>query len=159
MTENPFTVLTAVVAPAILTNACSLLALGTGNRIARVVDRSRVVVARTAATEPGSDAHGTRQAMLGDLKVRARLLQNSLRLLYTALGGFAASALLAVIGALSTSYDLTALARLSGAVALITGIAAIVALVTGCSLLVAEARLAIRAVQQEIDDALAELQH
>ena len=36
---NPFAVLTAVVAPAILTNACSVLALGTSNRLARVVAR------------------------------------------------------------------------------------------------------------------------
>ena len=41
--SNPFGVLTSVVAPAILTNACSVLALGTSNRLARVVDRTRVV--------------------------------------------------------------------------------------------------------------------
>ena len=41
--DNPFAVLTAIVAPAILTNACSVLSLGTSNRIARVVDRTRVV--------------------------------------------------------------------------------------------------------------------
>ena len=33
LNENPFAVLTAVVAPAILTNACSVLSLGTANRI------------------------------------------------------------------------------------------------------------------------------
>jgi len=43
--NNPFGVLTSVVAPAILTNACSVLALGTSNRLARVVDRTRVVAA------------------------------------------------------------------------------------------------------------------
>ena len=37
MSDNPFAALTAVVAPAILTNASSILALGTGNRVARVV--------------------------------------------------------------------------------------------------------------------------
>lgn len=34
---NPFAVLTAIVAPAILTNASSVLALATSNRLARVV--------------------------------------------------------------------------------------------------------------------------
>ncbi len=43
LNDNPFAVLTAVVAPAILTNACSVLCLGTSSRIARVVDRTRVV--------------------------------------------------------------------------------------------------------------------
>ncbi len=35
--NNPFAILTAIVAPAILTNACSVLALGTSNRLGRVV--------------------------------------------------------------------------------------------------------------------------
>ena len=51
---NPFAVLTAVVAPAILTNACSVLALGTSNRLGRVVDRTRVVARELAGLEPGA---------------------------------------------------------------------------------------------------------
>jgi hypothetical protein len=39
--ENPFAVMTLIAAPAIVTNAASVLTLGTGNRLARVVDRSR----------------------------------------------------------------------------------------------------------------------
>ena len=38
--RSPFAVLTAIVGPAILTNASSVLCLGTSNRIARVVDRT-----------------------------------------------------------------------------------------------------------------------
>src|SRR6266567_3733024 len=49
---NPFAVLTAIVAPAILTNASSVLALGTSNRLARVVDRTRIVAAQLAAFAP-----------------------------------------------------------------------------------------------------------
>ena len=37
---NPFTVLTFIAAPAVLTNASSVLALGTSNRFARVIDRA-----------------------------------------------------------------------------------------------------------------------
>jgi uncharacterized protein DUF2721 len=51
--EHPFSVLTAVVAPAILTNASSVLCLGTSNRIARVVDRTREVTAEIANLETG----------------------------------------------------------------------------------------------------------
>ena len=47
---NPFAVLTAIVAPAILTNASSVLALGTSNRLGRVVDRTRVVASAMAAS-------------------------------------------------------------------------------------------------------------
>jgi len=46
--ENPFTALTIVVAPAILTNASSLLCFGTANRLARVMHRTRAVSAQLA---------------------------------------------------------------------------------------------------------------
>lgn len=51
--DNPFAALTLIVAPAVLSNACSVLSLGTGNRFARVVDRSRILTKELAALEPG----------------------------------------------------------------------------------------------------------
>src|SRR5712692_7320698 len=39
--DNPLAVLTLIGAPAVFTNASSVLVLGTGNRLARVVDRTR----------------------------------------------------------------------------------------------------------------------
>jgi hypothetical protein len=38
---NPFAVLSLIVAPAVLTNACSVLVLSTSNRLARATDRVR----------------------------------------------------------------------------------------------------------------------
>src|SRR2546428_2610016 len=38
---NPFAVLALIVAPSILTNASSVLAMSTSNRLARAVDRAR----------------------------------------------------------------------------------------------------------------------
>ena len=55
--NNPFAVLTAIVAPAILTNASSVLALGTSNRLARVVDRTRIVAVHLATLESGGAEH------------------------------------------------------------------------------------------------------
>jgi hypothetical protein len=92
MMENPFAVLTAVVAPAILTNASSVLCLGTGNRIARVVDRTRVITAEMSALEPGTPDYHVRLTQLERLKVRAQLLYRALRILYASLGSFAAAA-------------------------------------------------------------------
>ena len=51
---DPFSILTVVVAPAVLTNASSVLALGTNNRLARVADRSHIVTAQLAKLEPGA---------------------------------------------------------------------------------------------------------
>ena len=50
VSDSPFAVLTLIAAPAVFTNASSLLSLGTGNRLARVVDRTRTLV---------KDLHGT----------------------------------------------------------------------------------------------------
>ena len=43
---DPFSILTVVVAPAVLTNASSVLALGTNNRLARVADRGHALTAQ-----------------------------------------------------------------------------------------------------------------
>ena len=42
---DPFSILTIVVAPAVLTNASSVLALATNNRLAHVADRTHAVTA------------------------------------------------------------------------------------------------------------------
>ena len=43
--DNPFTSLTRIAAPAVLTNASSVLALGMSNRFARAIDRARALAA------------------------------------------------------------------------------------------------------------------
>jgi Protein of unknown function (DUF2721) len=55
---DPFSILTVVVAPAVLTNASSVLALGTNNRLARVADRTHAVTAQLAKLESGDDRRG-----------------------------------------------------------------------------------------------------
>src|SRR5215468_4092594 len=97
--ENPFAVLTAVVAPAILTNACSVLALGTGNRVARVVDRARAITVELGALSRETALYQRRVAHIAQLRHRSRLLLTALRIIYAALGGFAACALVSVVGA------------------------------------------------------------
>ena len=79
LTDNPFAVLTAVVAPAILTNASSVLCLGTGNRMARVVDRTRVIAAELASLEGGSSEYQVRVRQLERLQLRAQLLLKASR--------------------------------------------------------------------------------
>ena len=77
--------LTAVVAPAILTNACSVLSLGTANRIARVVDRTRVVIAMRASLEKGSSAGSGYSRQLERLAMRGQLLLKALGIFYASL--------------------------------------------------------------------------
>src|SRR6202040_2181972 len=101
---NPFAVLTAVVAPAILTNACSVLALGTSNRLARVVDRTRVVARELAAIGPSDVHYKSWVAQLDGLQVGTRMLVKALRFIYGSLGLFATAALVSVLGSIGIFY-------------------------------------------------------
>jgi hypothetical protein len=146
--ENPFAVLTAVVAPAILTNACSVLSLGTANRVARVVDRTRVIGELVAIRDPKHPNHQHYRSQLDRLQVRGRLLVRALRLFYFALGAFAASALIAVIGSALTAWELDVLFRVAAALGLAIGIAAVACLAAGCAMMVRETMLAITSMEE-----------
>ncbi|MGH9782232.1 MAG: DUF2721 domain-containing protein, partial [Candidatus Acidiferrales bacterium] len=69
-TENPFAVLTIVVAPAILTSASSMLCLGTNNQLGRIVDRTRVVSAQLTTLAPTDESRALYQLELQVLEVR-----------------------------------------------------------------------------------------
>ncbi len=150
LSDSPFAVLTAVVAPAILTNACSVLALGTANRIARVVDRTRVIVNELSSLSEGSPDYRWRSAQLDRLHTRGNLLIKALRLFYASLGGFAASALLSVIGASLVYYDLRLAFHICAVIALLVGILAVTGVVTGCTFMVRETTLAVASVDEEV---------
>jgi hypothetical protein len=147
--STPFAVLTAVVAPAILTNASSVLALGTSNRVARVVDRTRIVAKELAAMEPGSVHYASWTKQLERLQVRAQLLVRALRLFYVSLGLFATSALIAVIGSVVSFSGRADLADVAAGIGLLAGAIAVGGLAWGCALMVNETRLAVRNLADE----------
>jgi uncharacterized protein DUF2721 len=149
--ENPFAVLTAVVAPAILTNACSVLSLGTANRIARVVDRTRVVIAARAALAPESGEYQEYSRQLRRLAMRGKLLLNALRIFYASLGAFAGTALLAVIGSAFSAYDMQPAFRAAVIAGFTVGGFGVSALVLGCAVMVRETQLAITSMAEEIE--------
>ena len=146
---NPFAVLTAIVAPAILTNASSVLALGTGNRLARVVDRTRIVAAEMVASEPEGPDYQMWAAQLGPLQVRAQLLVKALRFFYAGLGLFAASALVSVGGSIAAYYGQRLVFAAAAALAVLTGASAVLGLASGCVLMVRETQLAVRNLAEE----------
>jgi hypothetical protein len=149
--NNPFGVLTAIVAPAILTNASSVLALGTSNRLGRVVDRTRVVYADLAATAPGSQEHRDWMEQLAALRTRGQMLLRALRLFYAALGLFAASALVSVGGSVAIFYGSKALFEIAAGLAVITGASAVVGLAVGGTLMAHETRLAVQSLTAEAE--------
>jgi hypothetical protein len=147
--SNPFAVLPAVVAPAILTNASSVLALGTSNRLARVVDRTRIVAAELARLIPESRDRKPWTEQLEGLHVRSQLLLKALRLFYAGLGLFAASALVSVGGSAAAYYGRRWLFETMVALAVITGTSAVIGLVAGCVLMVRETQIAVKNLTEE----------
>lgn len=138
-----------MVAPAILTNACAVLSLGISNRLARVVDRTRVVAVNVAEAEAGSTDQEAWLRQRERLETRAQLLLRALRAVYGALGAFAGAALLLVVAAVASAYQQQLIFRAASILGLGSGIFAVAELVTGCVVMVRETRLAVRNLAEE----------
>ena len=147
---NPLAILTFIAAPAVLTNAASLLALGTSNRFARNVDRSRTLIrllADPAATPAEVEMY---RRLLGWLERRMEMLMSAMSLLYFAIGCFAAGCLTSLLGAVVAPTDHPWVLNVTLAVALATGVAGLAGLVYGGVLLVRETRLALATIREEM---------
>ncbi len=147
MEHNPFAVLSLIVAPAILTNATSVLILSTSNRLARAVDRARELSKQLEATSDLTTAQAQRR--LGELtssEQRSLLLVHSLRSCYVALGGFALAALLSLLGAASVPSKLDFVVQLLEIGGIGAGVVAVGALVRGSMLLLRETQIAVQVV-------------
>src|SRR5271167_2603202 len=141
---DPFSILTIVVAPAVLTNASSVLALGTNNRLARVADRTHAVIAQLAKLEPGARSYKVSEAELPTLQTRAQLLLRALRCFYLGLGLFASSALISIAGSIVVYYGLPSAFQIAAAIGVACGASAVIALVCGCVLMIRETKLAVK---------------
>jgi len=97
--DNPYTVLTLIAAPAVFTNAASVLTLGTGNRLARVVDRTRSISQELQKGELNTESLKLWRSHLDRLERRGGLLLRAMRSFYGSIGAFAAASLVSVLGA------------------------------------------------------------
>lgn len=148
--SDPFSILTVVVAPAVLTNASTVLALGTNNRLARVADRTHAVAAQVAKLEPGNRDYEGLAAQLPRLQTRAQLLLKALRCFYLGLGLFASSALISVTGSIAISYGPRSIFEVAAVIGVLCGAIAVGALVSGCVLMIRETRLAVKGLAYEV---------
>jgi hypothetical protein len=146
---DPFSILTVVVAPAVLTNASSVLALGTNNRLARVADRTHVLTAQLAKLEPGAREHEVSATELATLQTRAQLLLRALRCFYLGLGLFASSALISIAGSILVYYGGSLAFQIAAGIGVVCGASAVIALVCGCSLMIRETQLAVKGLAYE----------
>jgi len=137
-------VLSAMITPAVLILASGSLILTTSSRLLRAVDRVREILPLMEHLTP-NDA--SRRAMLmnqlAKTTMRARMLQHTLSLLYTAIGLFVAT---------SVSIGVIALLSLQLAwIPLLLGFVGAGLLFAASMLLIYESRIAIRALYAEMD--------
>ncbi|MCG8583482.1 MAG: DUF2721 domain-containing protein [Pirellulales bacterium] len=148
--SNPFGLLTLVVAPAILTNASSVCALTTSNRLARAVERARNVFRKTRESpQQGDDWVEMRAHLLEHAHERTRLLVKAMTCFHLSVGCFAAAAVTSLIGAALFVAERSVLHNVALACALVAGLFGVLGLVIGSSLLVRETRITLRSVVEE----------
>ncbi len=149
--QTPFAALTLIVAPAVLTNASSVLSLTTANRLARAADRIRDLMLLLEA-EP-DDSSPFVGAMTRELKAAQRrmfLLVRALRYFYIAIGSFASAALTSLIGAIFTLRVGSSIGLALEILAIAAGFVAVGGLVHGIVLLVRETRVAHQAIKERV---------
>jgi hypothetical protein len=151
--QNPFAALSLIVAPAILTNASSVLAMSTSNRLARAVDRARDLARQLEAVETagGPAPDGTREfsRRLDELTAtehRTVMLLHVLQSFYVALGGFASATLASLLGAVLARFGPDVLVIAFEVAAVAAGALGVGALVRGSILLVRETSIAVRVI-------------
>src|SRR4051812_31340560 len=149
LSGNIFTVLTLIAAPAVLTNASSVLALNTANRFGRVVDRARVLAAELKGLPAEDPLYALRVRQLGRLRARAQLLIRAQSAIYAALGLFVATALVAVVGA-GLDVGHSDGARGVAIAGLAFGVLATGGLLHGCLLIIRETRLALLTLREDV---------
>src|SRR5688572_1296747 len=126
VTSSPFAVLSLIAAPAILTNASSVLAMSTSNRLARAVDRARDLTRQLEAAEDLTTP--TAQRQLRDLAAaedRSLLLVRALRSAYVALSGFATAALVSLLGAVLLAFLPRAIGQTIEVASVVAGVVAV----------------------------------
>ena len=156
MDANPFAALSLIVAPAILTNASSVLSMSTSNRLARAVDRARELSrqlesAETAGGPVGADSAREFERRLSELTAteqRAVMLLHVLQSFYVALGGFASATFASLLGAVVAPLGSGPVVTVFEAVAVVAGIVGVGAMVRGSAILIRETSIAVRVVTE-----------
>src|SRR6266542_3409485 len=132
LTQSPFAVLTFIAAPALLTNASSVLALSTINRMLRTRDRMHELFARSEA-DPQSETERARLIRQVDrVEKQAALLLRALHSIYVALAAFACATLVTLLGAGLLSFVGPGEIRFFAGLGIALGFVGVGGLVVGC---------------------------
>lgn len=147
LTPNPFAVLTFIVAPALLTNASSLLVMSTINRLLRVAERMHELYDESEKMSEFCGANYLEQ--VNRTEHQAHRLLRALRWIYVALGAFAGSSLVALLGAVSGQLEKAAVLQTVVGLGLVLGAVGVTGLICGCLNLLRVNQISLMNVSEE----------
>lgn len=137
-----YQILTSMLAPALLMAATGSLLVSANNRLARVVDRLRAVIAIWRA-DP-SEGRAALDAQIARHQRRGHLVLRACLLLYLALGAFVATSLALAADALFRNVEL-------GVIPTALAVLGVICLLLASAFLAREVSLSIRSFDEEIN--------
>lgn len=149
MSQTPLELLTVIAAPALITNASTVMIMSTSNRFARVVDRSRVLDAELAKDELTGPRRRDLAAVYAMARRRVLFLVRALTILYIGVGSFALGTFTGLLGAVIQHFGYEDVAPVITGVSLGAVTIGTLALTVAGIMMTVETRLAYRELMAE----------
>jgi hypothetical protein len=149
--QSPFAVLTFIAAPALLTNASSVLAMSTINRMLRTRDRMHEMFAESQARKFEGREAARLVEQVGRVEKQAIILLRALRSIYVALASFAGATLVTLLGALLAPFHGALIFKVLSGLSLALGFCGVGGLIFGCANLFHATQLSLINIRQEAD--------
>jgi hypothetical protein len=150
LTQSPFAVVTFIAAPALLTNASSVLAMSTINRMLRTRDRMRELFDQSERSkEMDAEAKAVLMEQVNRVENQAVLLLRALKAIYVALGAFAGATLVTLLGAALAPFQEAMFFRILAGLGLGLGFVGVGGLVGGALNLFRATQLSLVSIREE----------
>lgn len=129
LTQNPFTIITVIGAPAILTNASSILGLNTTNRLTRCLDRIGYLEEKLKNdTQLTNELYDSYFLQMELSQKQARQFLRSLKSTYMSLGAFVLACFSALVGGTAFFFGLSSGVHITAMISLLAGATAVLGL-------------------------------
>ena len=147
--QSPFAVVTFIAAPALLTNASSVLALSTINRMLRTRDRMTELFKASVIGGQSAEEASRLVTQVDRVEKQAIVLLGALRSIYVALGAFSAATLVTLLGAGFGAFHGNFWLRILTALGLVLGLIGVSGLVLGSARLFQATQLSLLNIREE----------
>jgi hypothetical protein len=149
LSPNPFALLSLIAAPAVLTNAASVLALSTSNRFLRASERMRALSVKTEDKKLSHELRTLFATQANRTERQALLLLAGLRAAYVGIGSFASASLISILGAGLATTRLHLGFQILAALALVVRMVGAGSLVLACFRLMTATRVSMQNMTEE----------